>query len=218
MIKAVFFDCDGVLIDSERVHQRYNVQFARENGLTLEPEDFYPFIGVTTRSDIWNGIYAKAGSPWSQEEFTRRFRAFKAQRIEGLHFGTILFPDIPAVLEELKERDLIIACASSSSMKYLEKVMEQCRLGQWFDLLVTGRDFKESKPAPDIYLHCSKVFDLSPEECLVIEDSPYGIRAGRAAGMEVLARRDTTFGMDQSEATALFDDARDILTYLDRNR
>ena len=67
MIKAVFFDCDGVLIDSERVHQRYNVQFARENGLTLEPEDFYPFIGVTTRSDIWNGIYAKAGSPWSRK-------------------------------------------------------------------------------------------------------------------------------------------------------
>lgn len=218
MIKAVFFDCDGVLIDSERVHQRYNVQFARENGLALEPEDFYPFIGITTRSDIWTGIYTKAGSPWIQEEFTRRFRAFKAQRIEGLHFGTILFPDIPPVLKELKERDMTIACASSSSMKYLEKVMDQCRIGQWFDLLVTGRDFKESKPAPDIYLHCAKVFGLSPQECLVIEDSPYGIRAGRAAGMEVLARRDTTFGMDQSEATALFDDARDILAYLDRKR
>lgn len=218
MIKAIFFDCDGVLIDSERVHQRYNVQFAQENGLTLEPEDFHIFVGSSNDMDFWPSIYAKSGSPWTFEEFMSRFNTFKTDRMKGLHFGTILFPDIPAVLRELKERGLTVACASSSSMKYLEKVMEQCRLGQWFDLLVTGRDFKESKPAPDIYLHCAKVFDLSPEECLVIEDSPYGIRAGRAAGMEVLARRDTTFGMDQSEATALFDDARDILTYLDRNR
>lgn len=218
VIQAVFFDCDGVLIDSERVHLWYELQFARAYGLPLQKEDFCSLIGVTTRSDIWNGIYAKAGCGWSPEEFTEHYRAFKAERFAGLHFGTILFPDIPPVLKALRERGLKIACASSSSMKYLKKVMEQCRFDGCFDLLVTGHDFKESKPAPDIYLYCARSFGLEPQECLVIEDSPYGIRAGRSAGMEVLARRDTRFGMDQSEATVLFDDAREVLAYLDRQR
>jgi len=219
MIKAVLFDCDGVLIDSERVHQRYNIQFGQTYLPTLKPEDFHVFVGCSTRlmdQVLWPALCAKAGVDIPQEELRARFDAYKAEKLAGLHYGTILFPDIPATLRALKDRGLQIACASSSSMPYLKQVMDQCRIGRYFDLLVTGHDFKESKPAPDIYLHCARAFSLRPEECLVIEDSPYGIQAARAAGMEVLARRDTQFSMDQTRATALFDDAGDILAYLDK--
>lgn len=218
MIRGVFFDCDGVLIDSERVHQRYNALFVEEYHLGFDPAAFNEMVGASPQmeeKEIWPRIYAQARTDWTFEEFRARFDAFKAERMGPMPFGDILFPDVVETLEGLGQRGLKIACASSSSGPYLHNMVEQCRLEEYFDRLVTGHDFERSKPAPDIYLFCARAFGLKPEECLVVEDSPYGIAAGRSAGMEVLARRDTTFGMDQSAATKIIDDLREALAYID---
>lgn len=218
MIRGVFFDCDGVLIDSERVHQKYNALFVEEYHLGFDPMAFTEAVGISApqmEKEFWPKIYAQARTDWTYEEFRARFDAFKAQRMGPMPFGEILFPDVVETLEGLRRRGVKIACASSSSGPYLHNMVEQCRLEEYFDRLVTGYDFERSKPAPDIYLFCAKAFGLEPEECLVVEDSPYGIAAGRSAVMEVLARRDTFFGMDQSAATEIIDDLREILDYID---
>lgn len=217
MIKGVFFDCDGVLVDSERHHQKYNALFVEEYHLDFDPMAFAVVVGSSPRmeEELWPKIYAQARTDWTLEQFKARFAAFKGERMGPMPFGELLFPDVRETLAGLRRRGLKVACASSSSGSYLKDMVEQCRLGAYFDRLVTGYDFERSKPAPDIYLFCAKAFGLRPEECLVVEDSPYGIAAGRSAGMEVLARRDTLFGMDQSAATEIIDDLREVLDYID---
>lgn len=217
MIRGVFFDCDGVLIDSERVHQKYNALFVEEYHLGFDPMAFAAVVGSSPQleEEIWPRIYARARTDWTFAEFRARFDAFKAERMGPMPFGEILFSDVRETLEGLRGRGVKIACASSSSGPYLHNMVEQCHLEGYFDRLVTGYDFERSKPAPDIYLFCASAFGLEPEECLVVEDSPYGIAAGRSAGMEVLARRDTFFGMDQSAATKIIDDLREVLEYID---
>ena len=73
-------------------------------------------------------------------------------------------------------------------------------------MIVTGDDFKESKPNPEIYLYCQKTLKLKSDECLVVEDSPIGIEAGKRAGLKVVARKDTKLNMDQSLADYYIDD------------
>ena len=108
-----------------------------------------------------------------------------------------------------------VACASSSSPEYIERALTECGIKEYFDLQVSGYDFEKSKPNPDIYLFCRDKFGLTSEECLVIEDSPYGIQAALSAGMPVLARRDTQFSMDQSKATKIIDSLNEVRDYIE---
>lgn len=116
--------------------------------------------------------------------------------------GSVVRP----VLMQLRQAGLPIACASSSRMEYIKKTLGDSGLLDLFDLAVTCDDFESSKPQPDIYLYCARYFGVSPAECLVVEDSPIGIAAGKNAGMTVAARIDHHFGMDQSRADYFIED------------
>lgn len=215
MIKAVLFDCDGVLVDSERLHQRLNGEFVRAFHLGIDPQEFYIMVGSSRQMNLWPRIYEKLTTDWTIEEFVDNLRMYKAERMKNFSFADIMFPDVPPALAYLKQRGMKIACASSSAADYIERMMVQCGITSYFDLAVTGLDFEKSKPAPDIYLFCREKFGLDSRECLVIEDSPYGIDAAVAAGMPVLARRDTIFGMDQSRADGIIDSLDEIRTFLE---
>ena len=84
----------------------------------------------------------------------------------------------------------------------------------WFDLVVSGRQFKRSKPDPEIYHYTANTLKVSEAECFVIEDSEVGIEAGKAAGMTVAALRDDRFGFDQGKADYLMESLIEILDYL----
>ena len=88
--------------------------------------------------------------------------------------------------------------------------MKSSDLEQYFDLIVSGFDFKRSKPDPEIYLTSAAKLNSAVEECLVVEDSPCGIKAGKNAGRLVAARNDHVFGFDQSEADFHFDTLEDL--------
>lgn len=84
------------------------------------------------------------------------------------------------------------------------------QLSSYFDAVVSGEDFEESKPAPDIYLHTLQELAVAPQECIAIEDSEKGIASAKEAGLEVWAMRDEHFGMDQSQADAFLTQLSDI--------
>lgn len=219
MVKAVFFDCDGVLIDSERFDQSLNEDFIHAYHLDIDPKVFYMLVGASPSLNLWPELYSRISGriPWSQEEFRQKYREFRKSSHRTLCFHDILFDDVPRTLRYLKEeKGLIIACASSSPPDYIAQAMEECGIRPYFDLLVSGFDFRRSKPDPEIYQFCRDKFGLFSEECLVIEDSTYGIQAARAAGMPVLARRDTLFSMDQSGAAAVIDTLDEIRDFLNR--
>ena len=208
--KAVCFDLDGVIIDSERKDQQWNAEFCRIHHFHIDPREFYRLIGGSKGMNILETIYEKINTDIPYPQFQQMYRAYKQHQREILDYGSIVFDDVVPFLKWLKHNSIPCCIASSSNMAYIEHAVDQGNLKSYFNFFVTGDDFKQSKPNPDIYLHCMERFGTSPTDTLVIEDSPYGIMAGRNAGCFVSARKDTTFGLDQSKANLLFDNLMEL--------
>jgi HAD superfamily hydrolase (TIGR01509 family) len=127
-----------------------------------------------------------------------------------------MFPETQPVIRELHEKGYKLACCSSSSPDYIDRALTDMEIKQYFDVIVSGHDFEHGKPAPDIYLYARDRFGLKSGECLVVEDSPIGIKAGKQAEMTVVARRDHVFGMDQSAADYHVDSLEELLPIVER--
>ena len=93
------------------------------------------------------------------------------------HFTDVLYPEVPEVLSALKAKGYILALASSSPMDTIQRVLEECQLAKYFESVISGHQFKASKPDPEIYRTTMWAIDCQPQECLVVEDSTYGVAA-----------------------------------------
>ena len=119
------------------------------------------------------------------------------------------------LLESLSER-YKIALASSSSLNTINTALDQVDLRKYFIFIVSGEQFKESKPNPEIYLHTIKELNVNKDEAIIIEDSPKGILAANRAGIKVLALKDDKFGLDQSQADINIDELNDIIKLIEK--
>ncbi len=198
MIKAVIFDMDGVLIDSEIEYLKMNLEFAQKKNPAVRLEDLFGMVG-TTREDCW-GCFAKAinnGQSW--QELHDEYYASRNVFAE-MDYQKIFRKEIPGILEQLKAMGLRIALASSTRLSLVEHVLEINQIRPYFELVVSGAQFKRSKPDPEIYHYTAAHLGLEESECLVIEDSTVGVTAASRAGMKIAALIDTRFGFDQSLA------------------
>ena len=212
MKKAVIFDLDGTLIDSELFYLNLLLEFLKRKGMVLPFEKACKTVGAHN-SPIWENVARAHGGSISgktlrqeyKDEFERKFRD------RELDYSQMQFADVLPVLEKLRADGVRMAIASSSSDKIIRRVVEQQNWERFFPVLVSGDNFRKSKPDPEIYRYTMKQLGAAPEETLVVEDSTYGIEAGKAAGVMVAARRDLRFGFHQEKADCLFDDMREIL-------
>ena len=143
-------------------------------------------------------------------------KGITSKQIESLYHDTmqdVTYPYIRYILKKLKP-DYKLAIASSSSKELISKCLKECSIDSYFDLVVTGRDFKESKPNPEIYLYTAKQLGVSSDECVVLEDSTIGITAAKRAGMYTLAHRDLRFNIDQTLADHIFEDFLEAYDYI----
>ena len=213
MKKAVIFDLDGTLIDSELFYLNLLLEFLKGKGMVLSFEEACKTVGAHN-SPIWENVARAHGGSISgkalrqeyKDEFERKFRN------RELDYSQMQFADVLPVLEKLRADGVRMAIASSSSYKIIRRVVEQQNWERFFPVLVSGDNFRKSKPDPEIYRYTMKQLGTVPEETLVVEDSTYGIEAGKAAGVMVAARRDLRFGFHQEKADCLFDDMREILS------
>lgn len=197
MIKAVIFDMDGVLIDSEIVYIRHQHQALREKYPWVTLESLYPMVGMSSTEDkpfLAGLLHRDASDPAFLQEIRELYAACT------VHYPDILRPQAPGVLAALREMGLQVALASSSNTETIRRVLSSCGLERYFDVVVSGDQFRRSKPDPAIYLHTMERLGRRPQECLVVEDSTYGVQAGAAAGAAVAALRDDRFPFDQSAA------------------
>ena len=208
MIKAVLFDLDGVLIDSEVKDQKWTKEFIDLKGIDIPMERFEKLIGSHRKQNVWKDVI-KGYEDKIDENFLTEYRAYKMNRRKSFNYEDILFDDVKEFLDFLKLNYIKIACASSSNMDYINNALSMCRIRDYFDLICTGDDFNESKPSPEIYLWCMNKFGLKNDECLVVEDSPFGIEAGKRAGMYVVARK-TVFSFSQDKADIIVDNLNTI--------
>ncbi len=198
MIQAVIFDMDGVLIDSEPVYLKKTYEVLRQTYPWITEESLYPTVGMSAKEfDCFMAelCHKEPDDLAFKKELTDVFHDFH------LNYRTIMRPQVPEVLEKLKTMGLQIALASSSSMKNIEQVLGDCQIRDYFEFVVSGEAFERSKPDPEIYCVTMELLGRLPEECLVIEDSTYGIVAGIKAGAAVAALRDERFSFQQELAT-----------------
>jgi HAD superfamily hydrolase (TIGR01509 family) len=186
---AVIFDLDGVLADSEPWWNQIDTKLLAEHGVSYRGEYHRNVLGVSYRIAVEfykNAFHISA----SVEELIRR-RGEIAIDFFANRVG--LFPSAKTTLEQLREMKLSLAVATSSLSASAHALLERTGIRSLFSVVVTGDEVQQGKPHPDIYLRAAKKLSISPEACLVIEDSVAGIAAGKAANMRVAAIPDARF-------------------------
>lgn len=212
MIKAVIFDMDGVLINSEPIYYETLKQYLADKNLPCNEKILKRTVGAsvdTTETVLYTFFPKGTDFELFQEEVHKI-------TFPPLDYKAIQYPGIIETLKELRNRGIKVALASASPVDVIHRVCDCLEIRSYFDSILSGEMFHESKPHPEVYLQSAKLLDVACEECLVIEDSNYGITAGKAAGMTVLAKKDDYFGIDQSQADGFIEELEDILSYLDK--
>lgn len=211
MIKAVIFDMDGVLVDSEPKAMEQLKGFYKSYGAKASDAVLYAMVGCS-----YDYMYQESlrimHVDWSIEKFQERLDRYCLQH--AFTYDEVLNPGVKETLVWLKEHGYKTAVASSSMMHQIQTMETTCDLVGCFDELLSGEMFKESKPNPEIYLTAAKKLHVDPTQCIAVEDSTFGIAAGNAAGMRVLAYADDRYGVDQSKAFAIIHKMEEIKQYL----
>lgn len=208
--RAVIFDMDGVIVDSEPRHERAFLQVLAEIGYGHNHGlEFQRYIGRSDR-DVWIDFVARHQPAQSLEALL----AMKRKRVlEILRQDEPLFEGLPELLEKLSAR-YSLAVASGSEPEVVEAVLRFKTLRRFFSVVTTASEVKKGKPAPDIFLHAAQLLGVEPQACWVIEDSKPGVAAGLAAGMRVMAITNTHPAEELGGATRIVTSYREIETIL----
>lgn len=183
-VRAVIFDMDGVLTDSEPLINASAIAAYGELGLAVEPEDFLPFVGAG--EDRYLGGVAEARG--YQIDLPRLKRRTYAIYLERVPAELAAFPGACELVRACRSAGLRIAVASSADRVKVEANLEKIGLSpESWDAVITGEEVIEKKPAPDIFLKAAEQLGCTPAECVVIEDAVNGVRAAKAAGMGCIA-------------------------------
>jgi len=179
-IELVIFDCDGVLVDSERLAIEVDVVVMAELGWPLTFDEVAELFMGRSHADVTamieEHLVMKLPPDWGEEFrhlYDEAFRALKPV----------------AGIEEALDRITLPSCvASSGSHRKIRRSLEHVGLYHRFKgRIFSASDVARGKPAPDLFLDAAETLDVAPEACLVVEDSPFGVEAARAAGMRSLA-------------------------------
>lgn len=181
---GVIFDMDGVLLDSEPFICKAACMMFAERGLTVQPEDFLPFVGAGENRYI-GGVAEKYGFPVHIDEVKRRTYDIYLEIIRG---RLEALPGVYAFLDACRRAGKRIALATSADLRKAEGNLREIKLPTAaFDAVVTGEDVVHKKPDPEIFVTAARKLGLEPGRCLVVEDAVNGVAAARAAGCRCLA-------------------------------
>jgi len=205
-VRLVIFDCDGVLVDSERITVRIDVAVLAQLGWTLtEAEVLERFLGRTDEY-MASQIEAHLGRPLAanwDEPFQRLYRdAFEAD-----------LKPVPGILEALDAIVVPTCVASSGTHERIRYTLGLTGLYSRFAGRIFGAgDVVRGKPAPDLFLHAADRMGVRPADCAVVEDSRYGIEAARAAGMRAFGYAGglTPRHWLEGRGTVVFQDMREL--------
>jgi HAD superfamily hydrolase (TIGR01509 family) len=188
-MRAVIFDLDGVLADSEPWWNQIDAQLLAEYSAKYHGEYHKEVLGVSYRFAI--EFFKKAFSISAPTEKMMKRRGEIATEFFAKKVG--LFPGTKELLEELRRMKLRLAVATSSVSESARPFLDRHQLTGFFEVIVTGEEVEHGKPAPDIYLRAADKLDVPAAQCLVVEDSLSGIAAAKAAKMRIIAIPDCRF-------------------------
>ncbi|WP_018611194.1 HAD family hydrolase [Segetibacter koreensis] len=185
--KGVIFDMDGTLIISTEADYLAWEKVFNNYGKKLTYEDYQPILGVRSADVIKNHLGISGEEDVKRilkEKFDYFVDIITANPIKPVHAAETF-------LKSLANYPVKVALATSSRKEKMEMVLKQLNFLQYFDVLVTGDEVKNSKPAPDIFLKAADRLGLAPNDCFVVEDGPIGVAAAKNAKMKCVAITET---------------------------
>lgn len=209
--RAVVFDMDGVLLDSEPIGYEAMRVVMSAQGAPYDEVENDEFVGRTT-SESFRILAARRGL---QPEIDELVRQFCEEKIRLIHETARPLPGVPEVLERLRAAGYRLALASSAEIPIIAATVEALGLVDCFEHRVSGEEVPRGKPAPDVFLEAARRLALAPRDCLVVEDSRNGLLAARAAGMRcAVVPCSATLGHDFTEADYRLGTLTDLLPLL----
>ena len=209
MLKAVLFDMDGVIVDTEPLHHKAYKMMFNDVGIEVSDAMYRSFTGQSTR-----GI-----CEFLCKHFDLTLEPIVLERGKRAYFTKLFFEDpdlqllegVEALIKNYHANGLTLVVASSASMFTINNVMKRFNLDPYFKDKLSGADLKASKPHPEIFINAAKAAGVSPAECFVIEDSTNGIIAAKEANIYCIAYKSVrSKDQDYSRADLLITDYKEI--------
>ncbi|MGJ7922822.1 HAD family hydrolase [Neobacillus sp. LXY-4] len=212
MDKAFIFDMDGVIIDSEPMHDMVDMEVAAGFNIRLDRDRLQKYVGMRAR-DVWNSVIKEDQLSLTADQLLLIADEKKVKFIEVSDLAPI--DGIRELLKRLKQLNYKIALASSSPIELIDAVLHKFEIESFFDYKVSGDEVQNGKPAPDIYLETARRMNVNPDDCIVLEDSRNGIDAGNAAGMKTIGFANPGSGnQDLSKANHVVDSIEGVLEFI----
>ncbi|KAL8553826.1 hypothetical protein ACS0TY_002199 [Phlomoides rotata] len=186
-VSAVLFDMDGVLCNSEVLSRLAGVDVFADMGVQVTVQDFVPFMGTGEANFLGGVASVKGVQGFNPEAAKRRYFEIYLDKYAKPNSG-IGFPGAYELIVQCKNKGLKVAVASSADRIKVDANLAAAGLElSMFDAIVSADAFENLKPSPDIFLAASKILDVSPDECIVIEDALAGVQAAKSANMRCIA-------------------------------
>lgn len=209
MLKAVLFDMDGVIVDTEPLHHKAYKMMFEDVGIDVSDTMYRSFTGQSTR-----GI-----CEFLCEQFDLSLEPIILEKGKRAHFTKLFFEDpdlqllegVEDLIKDYYTNGLSLVVASSASMFTINNVMKRFNLDPYFKDKLSGADLKASKPHPEIFINAAKAAGVSTSECFVIEDSTNGIIAAKEADIFCIAYKSVhSKDQDYTRADMLVSDFKEI--------
>ena len=205
----IIFDMDGVLLDSEPMHQEIIYETFQLKGIPFDKAYIQTLTGMSA-FPMWEKVKRDAQRTESVEELMQFHRDYFFKRLPEVKVP--LVPHVKEVLEKFKNEGKHLSLASSSGRKLIDIFTQQTNIAHYFEVIMSGDDVQYSKPNPEIFLKVAQWYGLPATQFTVIEDSTNGVKAAKSAGMQCIGfKNPLSGGQDLSQADRLIHSMQELL-------
>ena len=199
---------DGVIVDSEPLHYKVNKEIFSELDIEVSKSEYNSYIG-TSNQEMWELITERHNLEESPKKLTK---LQQEKNLEHVINGEVIAVDnVVKLINEIADSELKLALGSSSPEKLIYAVISFLNIKDLFQVIESGENVRNGKPAPDLFLKIAKELDITPDKILVIEDSHNGVKAAKKAGMNCIAYNNENSGnQDLSPADIIIDDFNEL--------
>ena len=207
-MRAVIFDMDGVIVDSEPLHFEVCMEVTRRLGKKIEKDYFNKYVGVSNPV-MWEEIIKDLKIENTVDKILELQMDLTIKLFNESSLGAI--SGIIKLMEDLKNNGIVCAIASSSPMIFIEAVVKKLGLEKYLEFYFSGETLGKSKPEPDIFIETAKKLGVNPKEVVVIEDSKHGVQAAKSAKMTCIGYVNPNSGnQDLSKADYICNDINEL--------
>jgi len=205
-LKAIIFDMDGVIIDSEPVHIKLEGELLEELGGRFNAEKHNNLVGTTDHS-MWSMFKDKFNLEPTVEEIVDIKRSRFIDNINQVP----LVKNFDNLINSLYKAGYPMALASSNNRGAVNAIIEEFKLDKYIEISITGDEVNKGKPNPEIFLTAAEKLNVKPSECLVFEDAYNGVQAAKAANMKCIGLKNPNSGnQDLSDADLVIEDYNEL--------